>query len=121
LCVLVTRFFFFLICSKGFDGLCAYQGNMLGYIKRPKLCCLAMPDKLLNMQGYLTKNKFTFPVLRAFEYGRSNGINAIPDTWLVDTNGNRVYEGVAGSKELVEEFIWRVEELRASNKSTATK
>lgn len=80
-----------------------------------------MPDKLLYVQDYLTKNKFTFPVLRTFEYAMSNWINAIPDTWFVDTNGNRVYEGVACSKELVEEFIRRVEALRASNKRTAAK
>jgi thiol-disulfide isomerase/thioredoxin len=79
----------------------------------------ATPNEMV--QEYLTKNKFTFPVLRAHQYGTLNQINAIPDSWFVDANGNRVYEGIAGSKDLVEEFTWRVESLRAAKKDTATK
>jgi len=69
-----------------------------------------------TVRDFMDKHKYTFPVLRAYQYGRQKcSINGIPETWFVDRNGKRVFEGIAGSNQLLQEFTWRIEAMQESD------
>lgn len=64
--------------------------------------------------NYVKKSNFSFPVLRGPEYATNNRINAIPLTWFVDPDGKIAFQKLGATRELVEEFDWRVDALRQS-------
>jgi thiol-disulfide isomerase/thioredoxin len=73
-----------------------------------------------TVQDFMDKHKYTFPVLRAFEYGRQKcGVYAIPETWFIDRDGKRVFQGIGGGDQLLEEFTWRIDAMRESNPKAA--
>ena len=69
-------------------------------------------DDLAKLKQFMTGKKFDFPVLRAENYLKDNSINAFPTTWFIDRQGKIVYTQIGGNDKLLEEFTWRIEELR---------
>jgi len=67
-----------------------------------------------TVETFVKNNKYTFPVLRGSEYASNNNINAIPMTWFVDPNGKREFERLGYSKDLMEEYTWRLDAMMAS-------
>jgi len=72
------------------------------------------------IENFISKNKYSFPVLRAPEYATRNGINTIPLTWFVDPTGHIVFSKLGYSKELMQEYAWRVNALLKSETNVAT-
>ncbi len=69
-------------------------------------------DDLPKLKKFMTDKKFNFPVLRDEKYLEDVGINAFPTTWFVDRNGKIVFVQVGGNDKLLEEFSWRIEEMK---------
>jgi len=65
-----------------------------------------------EIQGFVSGRKYTFPVLLAPEWAKQNLIQPIPMTWFVDAKSNKVFQKIGYTKELMEEFTWRVEAMR---------
>lgn len=63
-----------------------------------------------TINKFMIDKKYDFPVVMSEEYTKD--VNAIPTTWFVDRNGQIIYTKVGYTKNLVEEFDWRIEELR---------
>ncbi len=75
-----------------------------------------------TVETFVKNNKYTFPVVRGPEYASKNNINAIPMTWFVDPNGKREFEKLGYSKDLMEEYTWRLDAMMGSaSTSTQTK
>ena len=64
-----------------------------------------------KVQKFMNDRKFNFPVLRGDNYVEDAGITAFPTTWFINRNGQIIYQ-TNFSDKLVEEFTWRVEELK---------
>ena len=54
---------------------------------------------------------FSGPVFDGTQYSDAFGITGFPSALFVDSNGRIQYEVVGGSGHLVEEYIWRVEDI----------
>jgi len=74
-----------------------------------------------DIQDFVAKRKFTFPVLLAPEWAKQNHIEPIPMTWFVDANGKKEFQKIGYSKELMEEFSWRVEAMQKGSMSQTEK
>jgi thiol-disulfide isomerase/thioredoxin len=79
-----------------------------------------------SIQDFVSKHKYTFPVLLAPEWAKQNLIRPIPMTWFVDRNGNKVFQKIGYTKELMQEFDWRIKAMQKggttqSEKSAAAK
>jgi hypothetical protein len=70
------------------------------------------PDKVVEQ--FLTEHKYTFPVLRGYDYGTKAGVYGIPTNWFIDANGNLAFQEEGYAQRLVEEFSWRLEAMRKS-------
>ena len=64
-----------------------------------------------KVQKFMTDRKFNFPVLRDNHYLNDAGVNVFPTTWFISRDGKIIYE-TNFSDKLVEEFSWRIEELK---------
>jgi hypothetical protein len=60
-------------------------------------------------------------VLLAPEWAKQNHIEPIPMTWFVDANGKKEFQKIGYSKELMEEFSWRVEAMQKGSMSQTEK
>ena len=69
-------------------------------------------DDLAKLKKFMIDKKFDFPVLRAGNYLEDNSINAFPTTWFIDRQGKIIYVQVGGNNKLLEEFGWRIEEMK---------
>ncbi len=69
-------------------------------------------DEIAKLKQFISGKKFDFPVLRAEKYLEDNNINAFPTTWFIDQQGKIVYTQIGGNDKLLEEFIWRTEEMK---------
>ncbi len=68
-------------------------------------------DDLAKVQKFMNDRKFGFPVLRDDHYLDDAGIGVFPTTWFISRDGKIIYE-TNFSDKLVEEFSWRIEELK---------
>ena len=70
-------------------------------------------DRILSdLIEWMEENEYTFPTLRDDGYNTSAGVNAYPTTWFLDRSGKIIFTQRGYTSELVEEFTWRIEELR---------
>ncbi|CAN5241188.1 hypothetical protein BH20ACI1_BH20ACI1_02520 [soil metagenome] len=69
-------------------------------------------DDLPKLKKFMTDKKYDFPVLRDEKYLEDIGVNAFPTTWFIDRNGKIVFVQVGNNEKLLEEFIWRIEEMK---------
>lgn len=81
-----------------------------------------MDTPTATIENYIKSHNFQFTVLRGPDYATNNHINAIPLTWFIDPNGKLVFSKLGSSKNLIQEFNWRIEALRnpATSNSTAS-
>lgn len=69
-------------------------------------------DDLAKLKKFMTDKKFDFPVLRDEKYLEDIGMNAFPTTWFIDRQGKIVFVQVGNNEKLLEEFVWRIEEMK---------
>ncbi|TVR29219.1 MAG: TlpA family protein disulfide reductase [Balneolaceae bacterium] len=67
---------------------------------------------LSELIEWMEEHDYTFPTLRDDGYITTSGVSVFPTTWFLDRNGNIIYTQLGYTSELVEEFSWRIEELR---------
>ena len=67
-------------------------------------------EDLATISEFMKTQKYDFPVIMSGDYTKD--VEAIPTTWFVDRNGKIIYTKVGSTKNLVEEFDWRIEELK---------
>ena len=60
-----------------------------------------------------TEEVHSFPVLIDDGYVDKVPLNTFPTTWFLDGQGRKVFERFGWSEQLFEEFIWRIEAIRA--------
>ena len=66
-----------------------------------------------TVREWMKKKGFSFPVLVDDGYVSGTAkVSAFPTTWFVDKAGRKVFDDVGWSKELVEEYGWRIDALR---------
>ena len=69
-------------------------------------------DEPTKLKQFMTAKKLNFPVIRGEKYLEDNNLNAFPTTWFIDRQGKIIYSQIGGSDKLLEEFSWRIEELK---------
>ena len=70
-------------------------------------------DRVLSeLIDWMEERDYTFPTFRDDGYITNSGVSTFPTTWFLDHNGNIVYTQEGYTSELVDEFTWRIEELR---------
>jgi thiol-disulfide isomerase/thioredoxin/uncharacterized protein HemY len=69
-------------------------------------------EELEKIKKFMTGKKYNFPVLLSGDYFSAAPIDAYPTTWFVDKQGKIAYTKIGYSKNLLEEFDWRIEELK---------
>ena len=65
-----------------------------------------------TVKKFMSGKKYDFAVLRDENYLRSVGINTFPTTWFINRSGQISFIKIGSSDKLLEEFGWRIEELR---------
>lgn len=76
------------------------------------------PDQ--TVEQFLTSHHYTFPVVRGYDYGEKSGVHGIPTTWFIAPNGDLAFSKFGYSPNLVEEFTWRVEAMRAEGNASSS-
>ncbi len=68
-----------------------------------------------TVREFMAKRKFDFPVLLDDGFADHAGIVGFPTTWFVGRDGRITYQAMGGSDSdtLLEDYIWRIEALRA--------
>ncbi len=69
-------------------------------------------EDLDTIKKFMSGKKYDFAVLRDENYLSSVGINTFPTTWFINRNGQISFIKIGASDKLLEEFGWRIEELR---------
>jgi thiol-disulfide isomerase/thioredoxin len=69
------------------------------------------PDPAVLRQ-WLDKNKYNFTTMLDSGYVDKAGVRSFPTTWFIDQQGRIAFTKVGWSEKLVEEFSWRIEDLR---------
>ena len=65
-----------------------------------------------SVPPWMEKKGYTFPVLLDDGYVNKAGIQGFPTTWFLNREGQIAFQKRAWTKELEEEFSWRIEALR---------
>ena len=65
-----------------------------------------------DVRAWMQEQGYTFPVL--LDDGYLNRVNShtFPTTWFLDREVRKAFEKIGWSEKLVEEFSWRLEDLR---------
>ncbi|MCA1638239.1 MAG: redoxin domain-containing protein, partial [Acidobacteria bacterium] len=69
-------------------------------------------EELATIKKFMADKKYDFPVLLSGDYFSTVPVNAYPTTWFIDKQGKIAYTKIGYSKNLLEEFDWRIEELK---------
>lgn len=90
------------------------------YRNDPKVLILsvstdASDTPVATIVNFIKLHKYDFPVLLGGNYAKVNSITPIPMTWFISPDGKEVYRKVGYSRELVQEFSWRIEELQSGS------
>ena len=89
------------------------------YRNDPNVLILSMSTNdsdtpVATIARFIKSHKYDFPVLLGGDYAKVNSITPIPMTWFISPDGKEVFRKVGYSRELVQEFSWRIEELKSS-------
>ena len=68
-------------------------------------------EDVKTIKDFMTKEKYDFEVIMSQNYLESANINVFPTTWFVNKEGKIIYTQLGYSKNLTEEFEWRIEAL----------
>lgn len=92
-----------------------YQQLSKKYAKDPSVAILTINNdsEVATVRKWMGEQKYDFAVLLDDGFVRRNTIQSFPTTWFIDPNGKIAYEKVGWTQKLLEEFSWRVEELKA--------
>lgn len=67
-----------------------------------------------KVRRWMAANHYDFPVLLDDGWLANTGlVTVFPTTWFLDSNGDLAFAKLGETKNLVEEFTWRVEDIRA--------
>jgi thiol-disulfide isomerase/thioredoxin len=93
------------------------------YRDDPKVMVLSMSvdsidTPVATIANFVKKHDYDFPVLLGPGFGVDNHIAPIPMTWFIDPAGREAYRKIGYTKELVEEFSWRIESLLPAGSGT---
>lgn len=71
-----------------------------------------------TLHEFMVKKKLDFPVVLDADRWASDkaGISSYPTTWFVDRDGRIAFKHIGASDFVLEEFLWRVEMLKAGAK-----
>ncbi len=67
-------------------------------------------EDIETINKFIKENKYNFPVILSEDYTKD--VNVFPTTWFVDRSGKIIYTQLGSTKNLLEEFGWRIEELK---------
>jgi thiol-disulfide isomerase/thioredoxin len=70
---------------------------------------------IATIGNFIHAHKYSFPVVLGPQYGTDNSITPIPMTWFIAPDGKITYRKIGYTKDLVQEFSWRIESLRGGN------
>jgi Tfp pilus assembly protein PilF/thiol-disulfide isomerase/thioredoxin len=92
-----------------------YQQLSKKYANDPSVAILTINNDsdVSNVRRWMAEQKYDFDVLLDDGFVRKNKIEAFPTTWFLDRNGRIAYDHKGWTQKLLEEFSWRVEELKA--------
>jgi thiol-disulfide isomerase/thioredoxin/Tfp pilus assembly protein PilF len=92
-----------------------YQQLAKKYANDPSVAILTINNDsdVANVRRWMAEQKYDFDVLLDDGFVRKNKIEAFPTTWFLDRNGRIAYDHKGWTQKLLEEFSWRVEELKA--------
>jgi thiol-disulfide isomerase/thioredoxin/Tfp pilus assembly protein PilF len=92
-----------------------YQQLAKKYAHDPSVAILTINNdaEVANVRKWMAEQKYDFAVLLDDGFVRRNTIQSFPTTWFIDRKGRIAYEKVGWTQKLLEEFSWRVDELRA--------
>ena len=65
-----------------------------------------------QVRGWMKKRGFDFPVLLDDGYVARVGVQAFPTTWFLDRKGRKAFVLESWTKQLVQEYSWRIETLK---------
>ena len=84
------------------------------YRDDPEVLLLTITDDANpeDAREWIKERNYTLPVLVDDGFLDRMNVRAYPTTWFIDRSGRIVYEKIGWSKYLVEEFSWRIEDLR---------
>lgn len=69
-------------------------------------------DNIGILRKFMTDKKYDFTVLYDEKYLNLVGVNAFPTTWFINREGTISFIKTGVSDNLIEEFGWRIEELK---------
>lgn len=83
------------------------------YKDDPKVVVLSMSiddadTPVQSIADFVNGHKYTFPVLLGPQYGIDHSVAPIPMTWFIDPEGRKAFQKIGYTKDLEEEFGWRV-------------
>jgi len=84
------------------------------YAKDPAVAVLTINNDgdAPSVRKWMAANHYEFPVLLDDGFVRRSSISGFPTTWFLDRSGRIAFEKQGWTKRLVEEFSWRIEELK---------
>lgn len=86
------------------------------YSRDPEVVVLTIDNDadVSDPRQFMEKHKYSFKVLLDDGYVDKVSLHVFPTTWFVDKDGRIAFVKVGWSERLVEEFSWRVDEMRRS-------
>lgn len=92
-----------------------YQQLAKKYANDPSVAILTINNDgdAASVRKWMAAQKYDFSVLLDDGFVRKNSIQAFPTTWFLDAKGRIAFEKKGWTQKLLEEFSWRVEELKA--------
>lgn len=64
-----------------------------------------------TIADFVNGHKYAFPVLLGPQYGVEHNVAPIPMTWFIDQEGRKAFQKIGYTKDLEEEFSWRVKAI----------
>lgn len=77
-------------------------------------------DTVEKVQHFMREKNYSFEVMLDDGYAERAGVEAYPTTWFIDREGGRAFIKRGFTHDLLEEFSWRIEELRGRTAVTVT-
>jgi thiol-disulfide isomerase/thioredoxin len=93
-----------------------YQQLAKKYAKDPSVAILTVNNDgdPQSVRKWMAEQKYDFAVLLDDGFVTRNKVAGFPTTWFLDPKGRIAFEKKGWTKKLLEEFSWRVEELKAA-------
>lgn len=102
-------------CSWCVKEMPEYQQLAKKYANDPKVAILTINNDgdVAGVRKWMAAQKYDFNVMLDDGFVQRNKLTAFPTTWFLDGQGRIAFEKKGWTRALLEEFSWRVEELKA--------